>query len=126
MSEPTPTSRNAMNLRSFQITNYRNIINSGTIDVTRMAVLVGQNECGKSNLLSALKCINPFDESSYNIDEDWPIDNWPPPSKSPVVSTAHFDLEPDDIAALFEGASPAPSDAAIAHVPPTKLRIMVT
>lgn len=55
------TSRAAqLKLKSFQIGPYRNVIDSGVVDVHPEAtVLVGKNESGKTNLLHALHTLNP-------------------------------------------------------------------
>jgi AAA ATPase domain len=46
-------------LRSFQVTNYRSINDSGVIHAAKTNALVGRNESGKSNLLLALHSLNP-------------------------------------------------------------------
>jgi predicted ATPase len=46
-------------LVSFQVTNYRSINDSGTIQVGKITTLVGRNESGKTNLLLALQSLNP-------------------------------------------------------------------
>lgn len=44
-----------MKLKSFQIKNFRNIHDSGICNLTEdITVLVGKNECGKTNILNAL------------------------------------------------------------------------
>ena len=61
-----------MNLISFRTVRFRNILDSGTIDVDpRVTCLVGKNESGKTNILHALHALNPalgdrlFDEQQY-------------------------------------------------------------
>ncbi len=61
-----------MNLVSFRIIRFRNILDSGTIEVdARVSCLVGKNESGKTNILHALHALNPalndrlFDEQQY-------------------------------------------------------------
>ncbi len=61
-----------MNLISFRTVRFRNILDSGTIEVdTRVTCLVGKNESGKTNILHALHALNPalndrlFDEQQY-------------------------------------------------------------
>lgn len=49
----------AVQLESFQITNFRSINDSGEIKVARITALLGRNESGKSNLLLGLKSLNP-------------------------------------------------------------------
>lgn len=48
-----------MKLIEFQVTNFRSINDSGPIHVSKLTTLVGRNESGKSNLLLALKSLNP-------------------------------------------------------------------
>jgi AAA15 family ATPase/GTPase len=60
-----------MQLTQFKVTSYRNVVNSGWIDVNDITAFVGQNEAGKSNLFEALYRINPFaPNETYKIDED--------------------------------------------------------
>lgn len=95
-----------MKLKGFQVYKYRNIIDSGWIKVDSIAALVGQNECGKSNLLRAFHKFSPFDEAKYEIDSDWPIDEWATKKAgvSAVVCEARFSLVDDEIKKLFSHA----------------------
>ena len=47
-----------MRLKQFRVTNFRNINDSGWIDLAGTTALVGRNESGKTNLLHALRCIS--------------------------------------------------------------------
>ncbi len=100
-----------MQLTRFRITNYRNIIDSGWIDVNSITAFVGQNEAGKSNLFEALYRINPFaPDESYNIDEDWPVDDWGNNDPTALVCQAKFALTPEEIRSLYaEAAQPEPA-----------------
>jgi hypothetical protein len=102
-----------MELKSFKVTKYRNIADSGWIDVNDITALVGQNESGKSNLFEALYRINPFvPQEAYNIDEDWPVDDWGNKSASELVCEAKFALSGSEISDLFsEAALPNPKSA---------------
>ena len=51
-----------MKLDSFHVWNFRSINDSGSIDVAQITALLGRNESGKSNLLLALKSLNPIDD----------------------------------------------------------------
>ncbi|MEW8683706.1 MAG: AAA family ATPase [Candidatus Thiodiazotropha endolucinida] len=62
-----------MNLQSFRIRNFRSINDSGDIDVSKITALLGRNESGKSNLLLALRSLNPSD----GFDELNPIKDFP-------------------------------------------------
>jgi predicted ATPase len=48
-----------MRLKTFRITNFRSINDSGVIDLAQITALLGRNESGKSNLLRALHSLNP-------------------------------------------------------------------
>lgn len=48
-----------MELKSFRVTNFRSINDSGQIDASRITALLGRNESGKSNILRALHSLNP-------------------------------------------------------------------
>ncbi len=51
-----------MKLKSFQVTNYRCIDDSGVVSVEPdVTCLVGRNESGKTALLQDLRRINPDD-----------------------------------------------------------------
>lgn len=107
-----------MRFTKFRVQNYRNIKDSGWIDVTSITAFVGQNEAGKSNLFDALYRVNPFmTEDKYNIDEDWPADDWGNKGKEkfkniPVCET-QFELSPDEIQDLFDTAWIVPAPAAV-------------
>ncbi len=93
-----------MRLSKFKVCKYRNIQDSGWIDVNDITAFVGQNEAGKSNLFEALHCLNPYVEgAAYDTSEDWPIDDWGgrQDSEGTLVCEAYFDLNESDIADLF-------------------------
>lgn len=81
-----------MKLKEFRVLHYRNIIDSGWVRASDITALVGQNECGKSNLLKALYKLNPFgtigpeENRTFDLDEDWPIDEWGDDRKSTQVA----------------------------------------
>jgi predicted ATPase len=102
-----------MQLTHCKVTNYRNVMDSGWIDVNNnITAFVGQNEAGKSNLFEALYRINPFVENeSYNVDEDWPVDDWGNKDPSALVCEAKFALDKDEIIALYENAALQPNAA---------------
>ena len=83
-----------MRFASFHVTNYRNIHDSGRIDIDQITAFVGQNESGKSNLFEALYRVHPFDKKAeYNIDEDWPVDRWGDRNEQARVCVAEFELD---------------------------------
>lgn len=102
-----------MDLEGFQVTNYRNVRDSGWIDVARITAFVGQNEAGKSNLFEALYRINPYVPAEcYNIDEDWPVDDWGNKDPSALVCTARFSLTQPEIDNLYAAAGTSPTPPA--------------
>ena len=101
-----------MRFASFHVTNYRNIHDSGRIDIDQITAFVGQNESGKSNLFEALYRVHPFDKKAeYNIDEDWPVDRWGDRNEQARVCVAEFELDEDEIKLLFEYSTPEAEDA---------------
>lgn len=96
-----------MKLSKFNVTNYRNIIDSNWIDVASVTAFVGQNEAGKSNLFDALHRLNPYDDADYDIDDDWPADDWKNKKQAngKVVCSAYYHFEGDEAEELFEHAS---------------------
>lgn len=98
-----------MRFEGFRVTNFRNVLDSGWIPANRITAFVGQNEAGKSNLFEALYCLNPIDDATYDLDEDWPVDKWDgrKEAKGKLVCQANFTLSTDDITALFDEAAVA-------------------
>lgn len=106
-----------MEFVAFQVTNYRNVIDSGRMEVNRITAFVGQNEAGKSNLFDALYRVNPFDQQAvYNLDEDWPVDRWGEKDAGAhiTVCRAEFQLTPEEVAALYAVAAKPVAGAATA------------
>lgn len=98
-----------MRLKWFQVKNYRNIHDSGPIDVEDVTAFVGQNEAGKSNLFEALYRINPFKpDIKFDIDEDWPVDLFGEKAtgSKAKVCEATFALETEEISSLYDAAAP--------------------
>ena len=110
-----------MKLRLFKVINYRNVRDSGSIDVGDITAFVGQNEAGKSNLFEALYRVNPFAPGeAYNIDEDWPVDDWGNKDPTALVCQAQFALTPEEIESIYNEArhpepQPAPKDERVAE-----------
>lgn len=50
-----------MHLETFRVWDFRSINDSGPIDVSQITALVGRNESGKTNLLLALRSLNPVE-----------------------------------------------------------------
>jgi energy-coupling factor transporter ATP-binding protein EcfA2 len=100
-----------MKFDGFQVTNFRNIVDSGWIPANQITAFVGQNEAGKSNLFEALYCLNPIiEDASYTLDEDWPVDQWEgrKDGAGTLVCKAQFTLDAEEIAALADAAEVDP------------------
>lgn len=58
-SRRVPAGEAQVRLTSFRVRNFRSVNDSGNIEVRQRTALVGRNESGKSNLLIALRSLNP-------------------------------------------------------------------
>lgn len=62
-----------MELQSFKIQNFRSITESGEVELSHVTALLGRNESGKSNLLLALRTLNPAEGfTALNPTKDFP------------------------------------------------------
>lgn len=95
-----------MHLASFQVRNFRNILDSGLIEVDpAVTCLVGKNESGKSALLEALYLLNPVYKESFDVDEQYPRWRKAQDKRSRDINQsrpiqANFELSDDDVAAV--------------------------
>lgn len=93
-----------MQLKSFRVSNFRSIKDSGHIEVSRITALLGRNESGKSNLLRGLHSLNPLDGFKA-LD---PIKNFPRDRRleecTDLTNVVHstWELDDDDKAELLE------------------------
>lgn len=92
---------NGMRLTQFRVENYRSVRSTEWIDVASITAFVGQNEAGKSNLCEALFRINPITGEQFNIDEDWPVDNWGAKDSKALVCEARFALDAAEVKVLI-------------------------
>lgn len=93
-----------MQLKSFRVTNFRSIKNSGDIEASRITALLGRNESGKSNLLRGLHSLNPLDGfKPLNPIKDFPRDRRLEEctDATPVVSST-WELDDEDKAKLLD------------------------
>jgi predicted ATPase len=104
-----------MRLASFQITNFRSINDSGSIDTPQITAILGRNDSGKSNLLRALHSLNPAE----GLAELSPVKDFPRHRRleecqddTPVVAT-RWALEDSERAEL---AQMLPRAANVRHV----------
>lgn len=95
-----------MQLRSVSIKKFRNIVDSGAIEIDdSMTCLVGLNEAGKTAILRALHLIKPHDGATLNETIDYPRRVWKRDQRAGEVGaeaavTTVFDLDEDDVAAV--------------------------
>lgn len=82
-----------MRLTQFRVQNYRSVRLTDWIDVASITAFVGQNEAGKSNLCEALYRINPIMGEGFDVDEDWPVDDWGNKDSDAIVCEARFSLD---------------------------------
>ncbi len=82
-----------MRLRSFRVTNYRSIIDSGWVTIDDIVAIVGKNESGKTSLLKALWKFNPFKEEPYSIDREWPRGKRKDRDPGAAVVECNFDFD---------------------------------
>lgn len=94
-----------MRLTQFRVQNFRSVRSTDWIDVTSITALVGQNEAGKSNLCEALYRVNPALPDRFNVDEDWPVDDWGNKDGKALVCEARYVLDgSDEIKSLITAA----------------------
>ncbi len=95
-----------MRLLAFEVARFRNIVESGTVDVQAdVTCLVGKNEAGKTAALQALYRLNPAKQAVFSVQDDYP--RWllvPDRREGRVAKTspvrAWFELTPEDVAAV--------------------------
>jgi ABC-type cobalamin/Fe3+-siderophores transport system ATPase subunit len=61
-----------MHLKSFQVRVFRNVIDSGPIEVERNTCLVGKNEAGKTAVIEALHRLNPAKPTPLVLLDEYP------------------------------------------------------
>ena len=91
-----------MNLKGFQVQQYKCVLNSSWIDVEPLTALVGKNESGKTTLLKALHKLNPYNPERYEINKEWPRGARDIRDESQVVCTAEFALTSEEMNDLEE------------------------
>ena len=93
-----------MQLKEFQIQYYRSIEDSGPISVSNMTAIIGRNESGKSNLLQALRFLNPPENPEpLKKNEIFPRHmNLDDCTDSTTVATSKWELSDSDKDAITE------------------------
>ena len=106
-----------MRLIQFRVQNFRSVRSTDWIDVTSITAFVGQNEAGKSNLCEALYRMNPALPDRFNVDEDWPVDDWGNKDSKALVCEARYAFDDADeigtlvavVGLLWTPPEPAPA-----------------
>lgn len=94
-----------MKLISFQVRVFRNVIDSGLIEVADNTCLVGKNEAGKSAIIEALHRLNPAKPIPLSLLDEYP--RWLKKAHEisgeigeAVPITATFELSPEEVSQL--------------------------
>ena len=103
-----------MQLKSFRVRKFRNIEDSGEVELfDALTCVVGKNQAGKSALLRALHKFNPHRPAPYDMRREWPRGQRDERHENQVVCEVHFALSPEELATLGEIAGQALSSAAV-------------
>lgn len=65
-----------MILKSFRVTEFRSVQDSGWINVEQITALIGTNESGKTNILLPLWKLNPAEDGAIDLKADLPRDKY--------------------------------------------------
>ena len=96
-----------MELISFCVTMYKGILDSGSVEVNPLTVLVGKNESGKTTLLKALHKLNPHTPDPYVMAKEWPRGRRREQTEEQVVCRAKFRLSDQEKSELTQIADNA-------------------
>ena len=92
-----------MQLKAFRVKKFRNIENSGEVELLdALTCVVGKNQAGKSALLRALHKFNPHFPALYNMRREWPRGQRIKRDKKQVVCEVRFTLSPEELEKLGE------------------------
>ncbi len=93
----------AMQLKSFRVTHFRSVDDSGPIETDGVTALIGINESGKSNLLLPLWKLNPAKDGEIKPTADYPrksYNDYRNMQDKPVFIQAIFSPTPEQAAKL--------------------------
>ena len=90
-----------MQLKTFRVQKFRNIEDSGEVDLTdALSCVVGKNQSGKSALLRGLHKFNPHLPAPYDMRREWPRGQRTKRNKKQVVCQVRFTLSPEELKKL--------------------------
>ena len=103
-----------MQLKSFRVRKFRNIEDSGEVELLdALTCVVGKNQAGKSALLRALHKFNPHRPAPYDMRREWPRGQRTDRNEKQVVCEVHFALSPEELETLAEIAGQELSSAEV-------------
>ena len=92
-----------MQLKAFRVQKFRNIENSGQVELLDpLTCVVGKNQAGKSALLRALHKFNPHVPAPYDMRSEWPRGQRTKRDMKQVVCEVRFTLSPEELKKLEE------------------------
>ena len=92
-----------MQLKSFRVQKFRNIEDSGEVELLdALTCVVGKNQAGKSALLRALHKFNPHRPASYDMRREWPRGQRTERNEKQVVCKVRFTLSSEELKKLGE------------------------
>ena len=92
-----------MQLKSFRVKKFRNIEDSGEVELLdALTCVVGKNQAGKSALLRALHKFNPHRPEPYDMRREWPRGQRTERNDQQVVCEVHFTLSSEELKTLGE------------------------
>ena len=103
-----------MQLKSFRVRKFRNIEDSGEVELLdALTCVVGKNQAGKSALLRALHKFNPHRPAPYDMRREWPRGQRTDRNEKQVVCEVHFVLSPEELETLTKIAGRELSSAEV-------------
>ena len=103
-----------MQLKAFRVQKFRNIEDSGEIELLdALTCVVGKNQAGKSALLRALHKFNPHLPAPYDMRREWPRGQRTKRNEKQVVCEVRFTLSPGELKKLGEIAGQELSGAEV-------------
>ena len=92
-----------MQLKAFRVKKYRNIEDSGKVELLdALTCVVGKNQAGKSALLRALHKFHPHFPAPYDMRREWPRGQRTKRNNKQVVCEVRFTLSPEELKKLGE------------------------
>ncbi len=100
-----------MHLKAFRVKKFRNIEDSGEVELLdALTCVVGKNQAGKSALLRALHKFNPHLPDPYDMRSEWPRGQRTQRNNKQAVCEVRFTLSPEEVKKLAEIAGQEVSD----------------